>query len=127
PDVPEAVEEDEVAGLELALRDGDAHAVLGVARVRERDADLRVDVHREAGAVEAARARAAPDVRRAEVAHGDPDDAAVAGRGRDRSALGRRSADAERVLSRSRRRRARLGRDPGASLRRELRLARALL
>ena len=48
PDVTEPVEEDEVAGLEIAHRDRHAGAVLRVARVRQRDAHLRVDVHRRA-------------------------------------------------------------------------------
>ena len=38
PDVAEAVEEDEVARLELVARDGDAVAVLGGRVVRQRDA-----------------------------------------------------------------------------------------
>ena len=60
PDVAEAVEEDEVAGLELVSGDRRAHAVLRGRVVRERDADLRVHVHDEAGAVEAGRARRRP-------------------------------------------------------------------
>jgi hypothetical protein len=47
-DVAETVEEDEVAGLEIRLRDRDADAVLRVARVRQADAHLAVDVHHEA-------------------------------------------------------------------------------
>ena len=51
----------------------------------QRDADLRVHVHRKARAVEAPRRRrAAPDVRDAEILHRDPDDAAVTRRRRDR-------------------------------------------
>src|SRR4029077_16746207 len=83
-DVPEAVEEDEVSRLELAHRDRAAVAVLRVRAVRERDADLRVDVHHEAGAVEPGRRGAAPDVRRAEVLHRDSHDAAMGGRRRGR-------------------------------------------
>src|SRR5262249_12066649 len=82
PDMAEPVEEDEVAWLEAAQRNRAAVAVLGVRAVRKRDPDLREDVHHKAGAVEPGRRGAAPDVRRAEVAHRDPDDAAVARRGR---------------------------------------------
>ena len=95
-DVAEAVEEDEVAGLEIAARHRHAHVPLGARVVRKRDADLRVDVRHEAGAVEARRALTAPHVLRAEVAHGDPDDAAVLRRRSDRRAAGRRR-DADRV------------------------------
>src|SRR6187551_3539494 len=70
-DVAEPVEEDEVAGLKVAQRDRAAVAVLGVRAVRERDPDLREDVHHEAGAVEPGRRSAAPYVRRAEVVHRD--------------------------------------------------------
>src|SRR5918999_6098240 len=80
--VAEAVEEDEIAGLELAAVDRRAVPVLRSGVVRQRDADLRVDVHDEPGAVEAARTRTAPDVRGAEVTHRDPDDAAVTRRRR---------------------------------------------
>src|SRR4029453_6193288 len=76
-DVPEPVEEDEVASLEVAARYGAAVAVLRVRAVRQRVPDLRVDVHHEAGAVEARRRSAAPDVRRPQVAHRDPDHTAV--------------------------------------------------
>src|SRR6185437_9660908 len=66
-----AVEEDEVAGLELVARDGRAGAVLRGRVVRERDADLRVGPHHEAGAVEAlAGRRASPAVRHADLAQG---------------------------------------------------------
>ena len=82
-DVAEPVEEDEVARLQLVLRDRRAHAVLRVGRVRQRDADCREGVDDEAGAVEAVRAGAAPDVRLAELRHRDADDAAVARRRRD--------------------------------------------
>ena len=67
PTWPSAVEEDEVAGLQLVARDRDAHRVERVGRVRQRDADLGVGPHDEAGAVEAAGRGAAPDVRRAEL------------------------------------------------------------
>ena len=45
--VAEPVEEDEVAGLEAAPRDGDAHLILRHGVVRERDPELRVHVHHE--------------------------------------------------------------------------------
>src|SRR2546426_12576650 len=77
PDVAEAVEEDEVARLEISARDRHAHVPLGAGVMRQGDTDLAVDVRDEPGAVEAGWARPAPDVRRAEVAHGDPDDASV--------------------------------------------------
>ena len=65
PDVAEPVEEDEVAGLELAPRhrDGIRVAPLRDGVVRQRDPDLGVRVHDETRAVEAAGARAAIDVR----------------------------------------------------------------
>ena len=56
-----------------------AGALLVGGAVREADADLRVAVHGEAGAVEAARAGAAPDVGDAEIALGDGDDGRVTG------------------------------------------------
>src|SRR5205085_5253454 len=84
-DVPEAVEEDEVAGLEIAVGDRHAHGPLCAGVVGKRYADLRVDVHHEPGAVEAARARAAPDVRDAEELHRDPDHARVLRRRRSES------------------------------------------
>src|SRR6266480_4387407 len=52
-DVPEPVEEDEVARLEVAARDGAAHPVLRVRAVRKRHPDLREDVHPATGAVDA--------------------------------------------------------------------------
>src|SRR5207248_1503933 len=79
-DVAEPVEENEIARLELAARNGRPVAVLRRGVVRQRDADLREHVHHEAGAVEARGRRAAPNVRNTEVAHRDPDDAAVVGR-----------------------------------------------
>src|SRR5262249_49798341 len=63
PDVPEAVEEDEVAGLQLVARHGYPVAVLRRRMVRQGDAHLGEDVHDEPGAVEAARGRPAPHVR----------------------------------------------------------------
>src|SRR5204862_6433105 len=89
PYVAEPVEEDEVAGLELAPghRDGIRVAPLRDGVVRQRNPDLGVRVHDETRAVEAAGARAAIDIRSAEVAHRDADDAAVADT-RDRGAGG---------------------------------------
>ena len=62
--------------------------------MRQRDADLGVGVHDQAGAVEAGRARTTVDIRHAEVLHRDPDDTAVDSR-RSRVCL-------ERVLDRRR-------------------------
>ena len=91
PDVAEPVEEDEVAGLELAPRhrDGIRVAPLRDGVVRQRDADLGVGVHDEARAVEAAGARAALHVRGAEVAHRDARRRRCSG-ARDRAACGSR-------------------------------------
>src|SRR5436190_21698337 len=86
-DVAGACEEDEVAGLELADRYRRAHRKLRVRAVRHRDADLREGVHDKAGAIETAWRRATPHVRHAEVAHRDPDHAAVDVRRRDGRAL----------------------------------------
>src|SRR4051812_6282101 len=77
PDVAEAVEEDEVAGRWRG--DRLRRVPLGDGVVRERDPELGVDVHHEAGAVEAARARAAVDVRDAEIAKGDRGGCGMAG------------------------------------------------
>src|SRR5262249_5166183 len=80
--------------------DGDAVAELRRRVVGKGDALLGVDVLDKAGAVEAAGARAAPDVRRAEVLHCDADDAAVL-RGRRHGGLGRlRRRSDHRVLER---------------------------
>src|SRR5262249_44645929 len=54
-DVAVAVEEDEVAGTEAPPADAAAPHDLGIARMGERHAEMRVDVADEAGAVEAAR------------------------------------------------------------------------
>ena len=54
----------------------------------QRHAHLGVDVHDETGAVEAGWARAAPDVRNAQVLHRDPHHAAVARGRRSREGLG---------------------------------------
>ncbi len=66
-DVPEAVEEDEVAGLQAARIDGPAVAVLRRGIVWQRDAELAVDVGDEPGAVEPARRAAAVAIRDAEL------------------------------------------------------------
>ena len=72
-------EEDEVAWGKLIARNVRAIAVVRRGVVGERNPQLREDVHHEARAVEAGRrARAAPDVRDAEVLQRDPNDAAVA-------------------------------------------------
>src|SRR5262245_4413167 len=55
PVVPEPVEEDEIAGREAVARDRRAQLVLRRRVVRQRDADLRVDVAYEARAVELGR------------------------------------------------------------------------
>src|SRR6185312_1054757 len=73
PDVAGTSEEHEVARLQLADRNRSAHAELRIRAVRERDADLGKHIRNEAGAVEATRRRAAPDVRNAEIAHRDSD------------------------------------------------------
>src|SRR4051812_13066343 len=67
----EAVEEDEVARLRLRERDRLRGVPLRDRVVRQVDPELGVDVHDEAGAVEAARARAAPDVRDTDVPERD--------------------------------------------------------
>src|SRR5947209_4954998 len=67
---------------------------VGVAAV------LRVRVHDEAGAVEARGACAAPDVRDAEVAHRDSDDAAVLRRRCDRAVRRRAGRADDRVADR---------------------------
>ena len=59
-DVAEAVEEDEVAGPKRRAADAAAAVELGVARVGEREAEVRVDVADEAGAVEAERGELPP-------------------------------------------------------------------
>src|SRR5919201_1899163 len=67
------VEEDQVPRKEPARRDAHALVELRARVVRELDPELRVDVHREAGAVEPPdRIGAAPAVRDAEVLLGDP-------------------------------------------------------
>src|SRR6266542_5679397 len=76
----------EVAGQQPARRDPHALVELRAGVVGEPDPELRVDVHRQAGAVEAAdRVGAAPAVGDAEVLLGDPD-GPFAGRRAARSA-----------------------------------------
>src|SRR5690606_8416723 len=68
--VATAVHDDDVAGERVFAGDDVAAALTGAlaARgVRQRDAELRVDEHHEAGAVEAGRGRAAEDVGHAPV------------------------------------------------------------
>src|SRR5262245_9054372 len=69
--VAEAIEEDEVAGLEAVARDRCAQLVLGRGVVRQRHADPRVYVAHEARAIEVRRPLAAPAIRRAAVLQGD--------------------------------------------------------
>src|SRR2546430_17366673 len=76
-DMPEAIEDDELAGLELVTRDWAAHAVLRVRAVRKRDADLREHVHHQPRAVEPCRRGATPYVWGAEIVHRDRNDARV--------------------------------------------------
>ena len=71
-DVAEPGEEDQVPRLQCPARDLAPIAVLGGCVVRQVDAELAVHVHHEAGAVEAAGTRAAPGVRDADVAAGEP-------------------------------------------------------
>ena len=60
------VEEDDVAGLQLADRHLREHVVLRHRVVRQGPADLRVGIGNQAGAVESGRRLAAPDVRDAD-------------------------------------------------------------
>ena len=102
-DVAEPVEEDEITRLELIARHGCSVAVLGAGVVRQGDPYLAEDVGHEARAVEPARRRAAPDVRRAEVPHRHADHAAVLRRRNDGRALrGRRRRPDDRVVDRLR-------------------------
>src|SRR5690348_5965280 len=94
-DVTRTCEEEEVARLELAHRNGRPHPDLGVRTVWKRDPDLGVDVHHESRAVEAARRRAAPDVRHAEVMHRDAYNTAVRRRRRDGRTFRRRCRRAD--------------------------------
>jgi hypothetical protein len=79
-DVGAAVEEDNVARPQVLAPDRTALAPEHPARVWERDVELPVDVHDEAGAVEPCRARSGPSVGRAEIAKRDRD-GLLAGRG----------------------------------------------
>jgi hypothetical protein len=81
PDVAEAVEEDEVTGAECPAADAAAEVELAVARVRQGDPEVAVDVADEAGAVEArAWAAAAVDVARADEVLGEVDDPLAEGK-----------------------------------------------
>ena len=72
------VEEDEVAGLQRLRGHGRALVELSPRVVREGDPELRVDEHRQAGAIEAGeRARAAPAIRNPQVLGCDRDRAAA--------------------------------------------------
>ena len=72
-DVAEPGEEDQVPRLQRPARDLAPVAVLGGCVVRQVDAELAVHVHHEAGAVEAVPGTgAAPGVRDADVAAGEP-------------------------------------------------------
>src|SRR5665647_3196055 len=72
-------EEHEVAGPQVAERQRSALPLLIGGAMPHLDADLRVAVHGESGAVEAARAGAAPHVRDAEIALRDGDDLGMTG------------------------------------------------
>jgi len=75
-DVPDAVEEDEIAGLERCPGDSAPQVELRERVVRERDAEMCVDVAGEARAVEAAAwAHATVDIRDPEETPGVPDEA----------------------------------------------------
>src|SRR5207302_10283941 len=75
-----ALEENEVARLQLIRRDRRTRLELLVGRARDADARLRVEVLREPGAIEAARRLASPGVRRAEILDRATDDCANLGR-----------------------------------------------
>src|SRR5262245_51198558 len=64
----EPAEEDEIAGLEAPAADAAPDVEVGIGAVRQLDPEALVDVVDEPGAVEAARARAAPAVGDAEEA-----------------------------------------------------------
>src|SRR5262249_61772191 len=82
PDVADAVEEQEITGLQRPAGDPAPAVELRVRVVRERDAEVRVDVARKARAVEPARADTAPHVRDAEKPAGGPADAPPLATGR---------------------------------------------
>jgi hypothetical protein len=69
--VPEAVEEDDVARHQIAACDGPALPPEHGAVMRKCDADPAIDVHDEAGAIEAGRTRAAPTVGNTQVVKAD--------------------------------------------------------
>ncbi len=66
-DMPEPVEEEQVAGFQVPEGDRSATLELADGVVRQRDTDTPVDVTDEPGAVEAGSALATPDVRDAEL------------------------------------------------------------
>ena len=74
PMCPSPLKKTRSAGWRSSYATGDAVVPLRGRVVRQRDADLRVDVRGEARAVEPGRAHAAPDVRDAEVLERDRDD-----------------------------------------------------
>src|SRR5205823_2035361 len=82
--VGEAVEEDEVARLQIGALDGLTESVLRRRVVRQGDPDLLEDVAREARAVEACGRRATPEIGNSEVAQSDAHDPTVR-RGSSRS------------------------------------------
>jgi hypothetical protein len=63
PGVAEAVEEDEVAGLEMVTPDLAVRGVLGAGVVRHPNTELAVDEAGQAGTIESTGARATPTVR----------------------------------------------------------------
>jgi hypothetical protein len=69
--VAEAVEEDEIAWLEVVSGDCSAVPILLRGVVGERHPELRVDVPHEAGAIEAGRRLAAPSIRCPPILHRD--------------------------------------------------------
>src|SRR6476646_262908 len=83
PDVVQPVEEDEITGLKLVLRNRHGGGVVPLSDgvVRQRDAELAEHVLDETRAVEAARSRPGPDVWDTEVLRRHRDDAAVAAGG----------------------------------------------
>ena len=65
-----AVEEDQVTGAEIGLRDRPAVVVLQAAGVRQLHPDLGIAVHHETRTVEAARATTPPNVTYSQIAFG---------------------------------------------------------
>ena len=109
-----AVVEHQVAGLQLGLRDRGAGAHLRARRVRQADAGLRPGRHREAGAVEGARAGGAVDVGVADLGERVADRGAGAAGGGD---VGRGAArGVARVVGAAARRAAAVLERPSSSL-----------